>query len=203
MYEFLAVALITILAVVSPGADFAVVTRNSYLYGRKIGIFTAFGIAVGVLLHVFYTLCAMIFIVSYLSYLLHIIKYCGAAYLIYIGYKTFMQLPIKETCPDGVLTILQAFKQGFLTNAFNPKTTLFVLSTYTQIVSIETPKFVLIVYGLFMSLAHFIWFSIVALVFSILLLRKKMLAQQVLMNRVIGLILCILGVLLVVLQINY
>lgn len=35
MAEFIAVILITILAVVSPGADFAIVTKNSYLYGRK------------------------------------------------------------------------------------------------------------------------------------------------------------------------
>ena len=41
MAEFIAVILITILAVVSPGADFAIVTKNSYLYGRKIGVFTS------------------------------------------------------------------------------------------------------------------------------------------------------------------
>ncbi len=35
MAEFIAVILITILAVISPGADFAIVTKNSYLYGRK------------------------------------------------------------------------------------------------------------------------------------------------------------------------
>lgn len=55
MAEFIAVILITILAVVSPGADFAIVTKNSYLYGRKIGVFTSLGISLGVLVHVTYT----------------------------------------------------------------------------------------------------------------------------------------------------
>jgi threonine/homoserine/homoserine lactone efflux protein len=57
MAEFIAVILITILAVVSPGADFAIVTKNSYLYGRKIGVFTSLGISLGVLVHVTYVSC--------------------------------------------------------------------------------------------------------------------------------------------------
>ena len=48
MQELFAVAAITLLAVVSPGGDFAMVTRNSYLYGRRAGIFTAIGIAAAV-----------------------------------------------------------------------------------------------------------------------------------------------------------
>ena len=56
MQELFAVAAITLLAVVSPGGDFAMVTRNSYLYGRRAGIFTAIGIAAAVWIHVGYTL---------------------------------------------------------------------------------------------------------------------------------------------------
>ena len=59
MTEFLAVIMITILAVISPGADFAIVTKNSYLYGRSIGVLTSIGIALGVLVHVAYTLLAV------------------------------------------------------------------------------------------------------------------------------------------------
>ncbi|MEG2695903.1 MAG: LysE family transporter, partial [Acinetobacter sp.] len=86
---------------------------------------------------------------------------------------------------------------GFLTNALNPKTTLFVISTYTQIVSTTTPKLVLLGYGLFMSVAHFLWFAIIGVLFSSILLREKMLTKQVLINRVIGLLLCLLGLLLI------
>ncbi|MBV8635229.1 MAG: LysE family translocator, partial [Burkholderiaceae bacterium] len=48
MAELFAVAVITILAVISPGADFAMVTRNSLLYGRRAGVLCALGIALGV-----------------------------------------------------------------------------------------------------------------------------------------------------------
>lgn len=196
MAEFIAVIMITLLAVVSPGADFAIVTKNSYLYGRKIGVLTSLGISLGVLIHVAYTLIAVAFVMTYTPQILNIVKYIGAIYLIYIGYKTFTQKPIVDT--DEILAInsFEAMKYGFFTNALNPKTTLFVISTYTQIVSLSTPKIILLGYGIFMSFTHFIWFSLVSLLFSSIILRQKMLAKQVKINRTIGSILCALGIIL-------
>jgi threonine/homoserine/homoserine lactone efflux protein len=193
MNEFIAVAMITILAVISPGADFAIVTRNSYLHGRKIGLFTAFGIALGVLVHVTYTLVALTFVVSYTPVLIHFIKYLGAGYLIYLAYKTFTQTPISDISKATKITSYAAFKNGFLTNALNPKTMLFVLSTFTQITSSKTSLFILLNYGLFMSFAHFFWFSIVAVFFSNPSLRDKMLQHQVRINQIIGIILFVLA----------
>lgn len=197
MEEIIAVIVITILAVISPGADFAIVTKNSYLYGRKTGIFTAWGISLGVLVHVAYTLVAVTFVMTYTPQILTVVKYMGAIYLIFIGYKTLTQEPIIDVASTQRINHLQAFKYGFLTNALNPKTTLFVISTYTQIVSTTTPKLVLLGYGLFMSVAHFLWFAIIGVLFSSILLREKMLTKQVLINRVIGLLLCLLGLLLI------
>ncbi len=194
MGEFIAVIIITVLAVVSPGADFAVVTRNSYLYGRSVGIITALGISTGVLIHVAYTILALAFVMKYTPQLLNIIKYIGAGYLIYIGYKTFTQKPILDTGSLSVINSFQALKYGFFTNALNPKTTLFVVSTYTQIISMSTPKIILLGYGIFMSFTHFFWFSLISILFSSILLRQKMLARQVQMNKIIGFILCILGI---------
>ena len=52
MAEWLAVITITIFAVISPGPDFAMVSRNSLSLSRRAGILTAFGIGAGVLVHV-------------------------------------------------------------------------------------------------------------------------------------------------------
>lgn len=202
MTEFLAVIVITILAVISPGADFAIVTKNSYLYGRSIGVLTSIGIALGVLVHVAYTLIAVAAVMKFAPNFLTIVKYLGAFYLIYIGYKTFTQKPVKDIASSARISSGQALRYGFFTNALNPKTTLFVISTYTQIVSATTPKFILIGYGLFMSVAHFIWFAIVALLFSQRALRAKMLEKQVAINRVIGFILGLLGVFLLFTNVN-
>ena len=56
MIETISFATITVLAVVSPGADFAMVTRNSMALSRRAGLLTAFGISLGVLVHVAYSM---------------------------------------------------------------------------------------------------------------------------------------------------
>lgn len=89
MTELIAVALITILATVSPGPDFAMVTRNSYLYGRNSGLLAALGIALGVQVHVFYTMFGIGLIIAHSPSLFTFIKIAGALYLIVIGWKTF------------------------------------------------------------------------------------------------------------------
>jgi len=196
MTELIAVAIITILAVISPGADFAMVTRNSYLYGRRAGLLAASGIALGVQVHVMYTMLGVGLLISKSPGLYFVIKIIGAIYLIYIGYQTFFARAVvsTETGAGQSLNNLAALRAGFMTNAFNPKTTLFVLSTYTQVVQVDTSLLAQFGYGLFMSAAHWIWFSLVALFFSDHRLRDLMLRQQVILNRFIGTVLVLLGV---------
>ena len=52
MNEFLTIALVHLVAVASPGPDFAVVVRNSVAYGRRIAMYTSIGIGLAILLHV-------------------------------------------------------------------------------------------------------------------------------------------------------
>ncbi|OTA19936.1 chemotactic transduction protein [Xenorhabdus beddingii] len=195
MTELIAVAVITILAVISPGADFAMITRNSYLHGRHAGILAAFGIASGILVHVAYTILGMGILIAHSPNILLAIKIAGAIYLIYIGYKTLMsktKIDIEMNSTKNVS--IDSFRTGFLTNVLNPKSTLFVVSTFTQIVSPSTSLGLQIGYGIFMSLMHLIWFISVAIFFSHRKLRAAMLEKQTMLNRIIGVILIGLGV---------
>lgn len=195
MNEILAVALITILAVISPGPDFAMVTRNSYSYGRRSGLVSAVGVAFGVQLHVFYTVFGIAVVISHSPVLFLAMKFFGAAYLIYIGYKSLTNKSrvTLDLSNRGQLSLWAAFRNGFLTNALNPKTMLFVVSSYTQVVKPGSPFGVDLAYGAFMSLAHLAWFSLVAIFFSSEVLRKAMLEKQRLVDRVIGTALISLG----------
>ncbi|MFF4330371.1 LysE family translocator [Streptomyces sp. NPDC001591] len=196
MTEVLAVAVITLLAVISPGADFAMVVRNSYLYGRSTGLFAAAGVAGGVLVHVSYTMLGVGLLIASSTALFTAIKLAGAAYLVWIGIRTFRaraELTVDlESKPE--LTRLGALRNGFLTNVLNPKTTLFVVSTFTQVVNADTPTWRQAGYGLFMSAAHLVWFGAVALFFSHSALRERMLRAQKALNRAIGSVLVGLGI---------
>lgn len=194
MVELLAVAAITILAVISPGADFAMVTRNSLLYGRSAGLLASLGVAVGVQLHVIYTMLGVGLLIRNSPEWFDLIRMAGALYLIWVGYKTFTSRPAADASGgEAGINGFQALRTGFFTNALNPKTTLFVVSVYTQVVGPDTPLAQQIGYGLFMSVAHLAWFSLVSLFFSEAHLRERMLRQQVLLNRVIGGVLVALG----------
>lgn len=193
MNEIIAIVMITVLAVISPGADFALVSRNNYLYGRQSGLYTAYGIACAVWVHIGYSMFGLSVLKHYLPYLLSVIQYVGALYLIYIGYKTFIQLPVVEQSAVSLVQRKQAFRQGFLTNSLNPKTTLFVMSIFAQLLSNQNQMLSLIGYGVFISTSHLIWFMLVAYFCSTPAIRNQILQQQKMINRLIGAILSCLG----------
>ncbi|WP_399081981.1 LysE family transporter [Streptomyces sp. BBFR2] len=202
MAEIIAVAVITVLAIISPGADFAMVVRNSVLHGRTAGLFAAAGISLGVLVHVTYTMLGVGLLLSRTPALFTIVKITGACYLVWVGYKTFSARTEIDIAADATgagprVPRLQSLRTGFLTNALNPKTMLFVVGTYTQVVHRGTPLAQQIGYGLFMSAAHLLWFGLAAGLFSVPALRTRMLRRQKGLNRTIGAILVALGLSLV------
>lgn len=194
MTELFAIALFTLLAVVSPGADFAMVTRSSYGQGRKAGLAAAVGIALGVQVHVLYTVLGIAVVISQSPALFLAMKMLGAGYLIYLGYQSLTSTTrISLDGQESAVGLLAALRTGFLTNALNPKTMLFVISAYTQVVQPGSPLALDFAYGAFMSLAHWAWFSLVAVFFSSAGLRKVMIERQRLVDRLIGVALIGLG----------
>nr|ELR5255602.1 LysE family translocator [Providencia rettgeri] len=195
MNEIIAVATITILAVISPGPDFAMVTRSSYTYGVKTGLICALGIAIGVQAHVFYTIFGITVIIMSSPTLFLVVKLLGVFYLVYIGFKSFInKTKITTGASQGQsLSHFVAFKTGFLTNALNPKTMFFVVSVYSQVIQVNNSVWLNLGYGLFISFAHLVWFSLIALFFATPTVRNKVLNYQLVMDKVIGLLLIVLG----------
>ncbi|CAK7053252.1 LysE family translocator [Providencia sp.] len=195
MNEIIAVATITILDVISPGPDFAMVTRSSYTYGVKTGLICALGIAIGVQVHVFYTIFGITVIIMSSPTLFLVVKLLGVFYLVYIGFKSFInKTKITTGASQGQsLSHFVAFKTGFLTNALNPKTMFFVVSVYSQVIQVNNSVWLNLGYGLFISFAHLVWFSLIALFFATPTVRNKVLNYQLVMDKVIGLLLIVLG----------
>jgi RhtB (resistance to homoserine/threonine) family protein len=171
--EFLALATIHFLAVVAPGPDFAVTIRQSARCGRVVGICTALGIGAGISVHVLYTLLGVGALMHTIPWLLTVAKVVGGAYILYLGVslvrsrpKTVLEGEEPSDTPVAEQTLLRAFTTGFLTNATNPKATLFVLAIFTTIISAKTPLKIQALYGVWMCLVNALWFVVVALFFS-------------------------------------
>ncbi|MFA7821578.1 LysE family transporter [Aeromonas dhakensis] len=202
MTELLAVVAITFFAVISPGPDFAMVSRNSLLLSRRSGVLTALGIGAGVCVHVTYTLLGVGLLIQQSLWLFNLIKLAGAAYLIFLGIKMLRAKPATaEVLADQpALSSLGALRTGFLTNVLNPKTTIFIVSLFMQVVQPQTPLAVQLGYGAFIVLAHAVWFSAVAIFFSTDSVRGRLLAVRHWIDRVFGALLVGFGVLLALTQ---
>jgi threonine/homoserine/homoserine lactone efflux protein len=171
------------------------VTRNSYAFGRRAGLLTALGIACGVQVHVLYTVLGASVIITSTPALFLAMKTLGAGYLIYLGAKSITNSSKVDLKPvsEASTTSLIAFRTGFFTNALNPKTMIFVVATYTQVVNAGSSLTSSFAYGLFISASHFLWFGVVGYFFSSKILRRTMLDRKNIVDKGIGTALIVLG----------
>lgn len=198
MTELIVVVTITLLAVISPGPDFAMVSRNSLLLSRRAGVLTALGIGLGVLIHVGYTLLGLGLLIRNSLWLFNAIKLAGAAYLVWLGVRMLLARPAAAGARERAVALsdLAALRTGFLTNVLNPKTTVFIVSLFMQAVRPQTPLSVQLAYGAYIVAAHVVWFCLVALCFSAGAVRARLLRLRHWIDRVFGGLLVGLGALL-------
>lgn len=197
--EFLLIVISHFFAVASPGPDFALVLKQSIQKGRKNALVTSAGIATGILVHVSYCVLGVAIVISQSPTLFAVLKYLAAAYLAYIGVMALRAKPatqqaeqlLEHTQPESMV---KAFSRGFLVNALNPKATLFFLSLFTLVISVETPLLIQAGYGLYMAIATLIWFSFLSVVLSKVQVRGFFLRAGHWFDRGIGVVLIGLAV---------
>ncbi|WP_371230685.1 LysE family translocator [Pseudomonas sp. QE6] len=197
--EFLTVAFIHLLAVASPGPDFAVVVRESVTHGRRAGTWTALGVGSAIFLHVTYSLLGIGLIVSQSIVLFNALKWLAAAYLLYIGIKALRARPADPAAAESIVapvvrTARGAYVAGFVTNGLNPKATLFFLSLFTVVINPHTPLMVQAGYGVYLACATAAWFCLVALLFSQQRVRAGFARMGHWFDRMMGVVLVGLGI---------
>lgn len=168
--QFLLIASAHALAVASPGPDFAVVMRQSLVFGRRFALITSLGIGLAIFVHVAYAVLGVGLIIQTTEWLLTLIQVAGAAYLIFIGISALRAKPhntqVGERTVKAAMTDGKAFRQGFITNVLNPKATLFFLSLFTTLVGPATPLVVQGFYGVWMALATAAWFCFLSYILA-------------------------------------
>nr|WP_256354819.1 LysE family transporter [Pseudomonas sp. sia0905] len=187
------------LAVASPGPDFAIVVRESVAHGRRAGVFCALGVGTGIFVHVAYSLLGIGLIVSQSIVLFNALKWQAAAYLLYIGFKALRAQPaapgaVQEQAAAPARTPRGAFVTGFVTNGLNPKATLFFLSLFTVVINPHTPLLVQGGYGVYLAVATALWFCLVAMLFSQQRVREGFARMGHWFDRLMGAVLVGLGI---------
>jgi threonine/homoserine/homoserine lactone efflux protein len=123
---------------ITPGVDLLYITNRSAVQGKKAGVVAALGIGAGCMVHVFAAAFGLSVILFSSSLVFSIVKYLGAAYLIYLGVNSFLSLNKKNSLTSrssAVLPVSKIFRQAILINVLNPKVALFFMALLPQFVS--------------------------------------------------------------------
>jgi len=123
----------------SPGPDMLYVISRTLEQGKRAGIASALGIGAGTLVHTLVTAIGLSAILLSIPIAYQIIRYAGAAYLVFLGLRTLTHLRGRnesESVADtsNHMSLKSVFRQGVTTNVLNPKVALFFLAFLPQFV---------------------------------------------------------------------
>lgn len=189
------VALAHLLAVMSPGPDFAMVTRQTLIRGRAAGLWTAWGIATGIVFHVAYGLFGLGWLLERFPQLLNVLRYGGAAFLLWMGLNGLRARPAQHAVGTSAPreAARRDFAVGVLTNVLNPKATLFFVALFAAVITGDTPLSLRVALGTWIVLSTGAWFSFVALSLGHARVRGWLSAHAHWIDRATGAILIALG----------
>ena len=149
---------------ITPGPDIAYIVGRSVQMGTRGGVAAALGVGVGALVHTAAAAVGISAILMTSALAFNVLKWAGAAYLVYIGVQMLLarekgEAVIATAAPRGTHQLRTAFLQGMLTNILNPKVALFFLAFLPQFISVDAPSKILafVALGLLFNLTGTLW----------------------------------------------
>lgn len=200
--ELAPIFLIHLLGLFSPGPDFAVVLKNSF-ESQKKALFTALGIACGLMGHVTLSVFGLGVVLQQSPWLSRLIQALGAVYLGYLGIKIFLKSKVQATKINEVassrtqLKIAEGgFKEGFWVNVLNPKAGMFIMSLFAQMANSGKVLQLQLILAGFILVSSWLWFSTVALFLNISYVRAMFLKNVPAVEKLMACMLIVFAVLI-------
>ncbi|MDB5909797.1 MAG: Lysine transporter LysE [Massilia sp.] len=184
---------------IMPGPDSLLIMSRSATQGARAGCVAALGIGAGVFIHMFAAALGLSAILSTSATAFTVVKYAGAAYILYLAAGLLRSTPRDAiaVAPVAPLPFSRIFAQGFLTNVLNPKVALFFLAFVPQFIHADAQykAFAFIVLGFIFNLNGMLWCFALALFTARAKARMKVRPQVALwLNRATGGLFVWLGV---------
>jgi RhtB (resistance to homoserine/threonine) family protein len=185
-----------LLAAASPGPDFVLVSQQTLSNGKRAGLLCSIGIALGLSVHILYSAFGLAAVIASSSSALWVIKLLGGSYLIYLGVSGLRARARSGEATTAVANqaALKTIGLGFLCNALNPKAPIYFISLFTIVLSQSTPAQHLLIYGIWMMVLQFAWFSFLTLLLSRPVVTTRFQALGHWIDRVAGGAMLLLGI---------
>lgn len=151
----LAVFVVTAAVLVAiPGPNHLYIAARGIAQGRGAGVASAFGVEAGTLVHIAAAAAGLSYVVAQSATLFSVVKWAGAAYLIYLGVRTLTGKGELDVAAVGARPLRRIFVEGMVVNVLNPKTVLFFLAFLPQFVEpgAGSPALQVVVLGLVLAL---------------------------------------------------
>lgn len=180
MADIIAFMTLLIFIVMSPGIDFALITKRTLTHGKKDGFKIALGLTSGAIVHTLAAALGLSIILMKSALAFEIVKYAGAIYLIYMGLSSFVKRKNKSSLKEVKEAVVNqsAFKQGLISNVLNPKVAIFFLTFLPQFVTPgSNHSLQFLIMGSLYALLSILWFSTV--VFLLGYIRKWLMSPTV------------------------
>ncbi len=176
----------SILLTLAPGPDNLYLLTKSLSSGAKSGVILSAGLVSGIIFHTFLVMIGVAAIIQNSSFAMTLLKIFGAAYLLFLAFKSFQagrrgeKISIKKT--DSQSAIFELYRRGVLMNVLNPKVLLFFLAFLPQFINLssESASLQIIFLGITFAVQAFLIFSALAIFAGKvrnLILKKKNLGQ--------------------------
>jgi threonine/homoserine/homoserine lactone efflux protein len=134
--EILAFIAASVVLTLMPGPDIIFVLTQSITNGKKAGILIALGLCTGLIVHTMAAAFGISVILLKSATAFRIIKYAGAAYLIYLGMKAIYEKELVfDTGEKKIIAPQKLYSQGIFMNLLNPKVSLFFIAFLPQFVN--------------------------------------------------------------------
>ncbi|MDX8553418.1 LysE family translocator [Tenacibaculum sp. 1B UA] len=198
--NFIAFLVATVLFVLTPGIETVFLINKSISQGRRSGIYTSFGLNTGALVHTLLGALGLSIMVAKSAIFFALIKYLGAAYLIYLGVTKVISKKglITETNERRKKDSAKSnFTSGFVTNILNPKVALFFIAFFPQFITpteIENPVPFMIL-GVIYAIMTTVWYLVLtsfAGTFSTKIKENEKMGVR--LNKISGAIFVLMGV---------
>lgn len=124
----------TVVLLLIPGPAVFFTLNHSISDGRRVGLAGVAGLEIGDAIQATFAALGLSAVLATSARLFDIVKWVGVAYLVYTGVRTLIEKPSAIADDSTHVSPRQAFRQGILVNALNPKTALFFLSIFPQFV---------------------------------------------------------------------
>lgn len=171
--EIVTFVLVASLLVMSPGPNGALIAKTVPTSGRSAGFANVAGFVSAFYLHGALSILGISILLVQSATAFTIVKYIGAAYLCWIGIKALLAAfqgfgTARDIAPAKTQrTLLKAYTEGFLTNALNPKVSMFYLAAFPQFITIgETSAASAFLLVFLHSMINLVWFGAMVLVLT-------------------------------------